>query len=136
MMRIIKIYQIAFLVVLSFQIVSCSIGNEDPTKRITVIELTNDNCKLYLKHIVWGVTGDNSITYISQNEDITDTIQEPYFRVIDFFYKLDDNCILYVYKSDSLHRSKLLNIEMKLIDDGEINYSNYKKEGYDNVLYH
>jgi hypothetical protein len=135
-MNIMKIHQVPFLLVLILNTVSCSVGNEDPTKKITVIELKNDHCNVYLKHIVWGITGDNSITYVSQNKDLNDTISEPYFRALDFFYRLDSGCVLNICKSDSLHRSNFSKVEMLINDDGFIDYSNYKKEGFDNILYH
>lgn len=110
-------------------------GSEDPTRNTTVIELRNDDCTIYLKHIVWGITADNSITYIGQTMELKDTINEPYFRAIDFFYKLKDECVLHIYNSDSLHRSHLSKVNIRLLENSKVNYSNFKKEGYANILY-
>ncbi len=114
---------------------SCIFSDEDPTKVIKTIELKNERCKIYLKHVVWGMTADNSITYISRNADLADTIREPYFRVLDFFYKLDEECMLHIYESDSLHRSKFSDVKIIVHKERTIDYTNYKKEGFDNIIY-
>lgn len=114
----------------------CILNNdEDPTKTITTIELKNMNCTVYLKHVVWGITRDNSITYIGTTASLQDTVREPYFRAIDFFYAMKDDCSLHIYNSDSLYRKHLLGIQIVLDGNDDVNYSNYKKKGFDNILY-
>jgi hypothetical protein len=63
-------------------------------------------------------------TYIIRTKDLADTIKEPYFRVIDFFYKLDEQkCQHQIYKSVSLYRKANSKIDVKL---NEINRIGYK----------
>ena len=114
----------------------CGLNNdEDPTQTITTVELKNEDCTIYLKHVVWGVTGDNSITYIGSTASMKDTLKEPYFRSMDFFYALKDDCSLHIYNSDSLHRKHLSSVQIILNGNDDVNYSNYKKKAFDNILY-
>lgn len=109
------------------------INDETTTK---VIELNGKNCVIYLKHVVWGASSDNSITYISDNPKISDTINEPYYRSIDFFYKLDDEkCELIICKADTLNREKNLKIRIKTVEDNFVSFSNYTDNGFENILY-
>lgn len=109
-------------------------GCNEPNKDEKILEL---KCGIKLKVVSWGLTGDNKATYISTNNDWNDTITEPYFRAIDFFYKVDEDCKLIVCKTDSLKRKALLDPSISLVfmDDNAIDYNNFKKLGYENVLY-
>lgn len=113
------------------------ISNDSPEdyKSIKVVELKNGSCKVYLKHVVWGLTGDNSITYISKTKHLKDTVKEPYFEALDFFYKLNDKCELLIFNSDSLHRKNLNQVSIIVSETDKIDYFNYEKEGYKNILY-
>lgn len=130
-----KKLKLLFLIGFVLSCSSCIFSDEDPTKVIKTVELKNERCKIYLKRVVWGMTADNSITYISRSADLADTIREPYFRVMDFFYKMDGDCILQIYKSDSLHRSKFSDIKIIVHEERTIDFTNYKKEGFDNIAY-
>jgi hypothetical protein len=107
----------------------CTLGEKDEkVKRL--------DCGIYIKIISWGLTGDNKRTYISETPNLNDTIGEPYFRSLDFFYKVE-NCTIIIYKADSLNRAHLLSSTIKLDQrfSKEINYSNYDSLNYRNVLY-
>lgn len=110
--------------------------DDDFTKDIKIIELRSNNCTIFLKRVTWGLTGDNSITYISKNPYLQDTVREPYFRTLDFFYKLDsNNCQINVYHSDSLRIRGDKTVKINIFDGNEINYSNYRDKGYENIFY-
>ncbi|MBC9812635.1 hypothetical protein H9Y05_09145 [Crocinitomicaceae bacterium CZZ-1] len=117
------------LIIFSF-LIGCNLGD----KERVIIPLEKGDCKIFLKKVSWLT--DNSRTYISNNDDWNDTINEPYFTSLDFFYKLDTtHCKLIIYKSDSLRRSKLLRVPIVLNGTEKIDFSNYKKKGFDNILY-
>lgn len=108
--------------------------NDETT--INIIKLKGENCNFYLKHVVWGTSSDNSKTYISNNSKISDTINDPYYSAIDFFYKLDEEkCELIICKSDLLKRVNKLKVKIKTVDDNYVSFSNYDKKGFENILY-
>lgn len=86
--------------------------------------------------MVWGVTGDNSITYIGTTASLKDTVREPYFRAIDFFYAVKDDCSLHIYNSDSLRRRGFSKVKIIEHENHRVDFSNFKEEGFDNILYH
>jgi hypothetical protein len=126
-----------FQIILIFILIQCEFGNnKDSCKNVKILKLGEENCEIYLKHVVWGLTSDNSTTYIGATDNLADTINEPYLRVIDFFYKLDEEkCILQIYKSDTLKRSNLLKIKVNINEGDEIDYQNYRSKGFQNILY-
>lgn len=133
-----KILKILLILGISFNLIQCQFFDEnDRFKKTTIVKLKGNNCDIFLKHVVWGLTGDNSRTYLSTNDKLEDTINEPYLKVLDFFYKLDTNdCVLHICKSDTLKRKNLLKIKLKINEEDEIDYGNYKERGFDNILYY
>lgn len=95
------------------------------------------DCGIYLKVVSWGLTGDNKRTYVGITPDFSDTVIEPYYRCLDFFYMVED-CKLIIIKADSLNRSHLLNRKILIEERNtkKINFSNYNSLGYENVLYY
>ena len=129
-MRVFKFY-----IVLVLFFFGC---NDTPTRNETVniVKLKNDNCTVYLKKVIWGITGDNMATYVSMNDNLKDTINEPFFRALEFFYKLDENCDLLIYNADKIKDSNR-HIEVNIIQEKVkgINYSNYKKKGFRSIIW-
>ncbi len=98
--------------------------------------MKGENCKIYLKHVVWGTSSDNSKTYISNNSKISDTINDPYYNAIDFFYKFDEEkCELIICKADTLKRENKLKVKIKTVYDDYVSFLNYDKKGFENILY-
>lgn len=95
------------------------------------------DCGIKLKVVSWGLTGDNKATYISKNANLKDTINEPYFRSLDFFYRVDEECNLVVYHADELNRKNNIDTSISVIckDGKDVNYSNYENLGFENILY-
>lgn len=116
-------------ILLTVLCVSCAQGD----KYEKVVQL---DCGVYLKIVKWGITGDNACTYLSTNSNLKDTIKEPYFRSLDFFYKIE-NCHLVIYNNEKLKRANLLNSEIVLDQrlTNEVNYNNFEELGYNNIAY-
>ena len=113
--------------ILGIVISSCTLGD----KSEKVIKL---DCGIYLKVVRWS--SDNQRTYISDNSILKDTLNEPYYRALDFFYKVD-NCNLIILKADSLNRSKLKNPKINIQQEWakKVDFKNYNSHGFDNIMY-
>lgn len=123
-------YQKSLLLLFLLTVLSCSTLDDKYEK---VVKL---DCGVYLKIVKWGLTGDNSSTYISTNSNLNDTIDEPYFRSLEFFYKVE-NCHLVIYNTEKLKRANLLNSEI-ILDQRlthEVNFKNFDSLGYKNIAY-
>lgn len=126
----IKVKRKPLLILLILLLYSCN----ESYKNEKIVEL---DCGIKLKVVTWGLTGDNKATYISINANLKDTLNEPYFRSLDFFYRVDKECNLVVYNSDELKRKNDIDTSISVIckDGRDVNYSNYKKLGFENILY-
>lgn len=123
-----KRMKISLLLLIVFT--GCTLGDKD----LKIIPLKKYGCKIFLKRVSWLT--DNSRTYISNNDNWNDTVNEPYFTSLDFFCKLDTiNCKLIIYKSDSLRRNNRLRVPIVLYEKNDVDYQNYKQKGFDNILY-
>lgn len=114
-------------------LISCS-----EEKTISIIKLEKADCTIYLKKVVWGITGDNYCTYISTNKELKDTVNEPYLRSMDFFFKLNPQCKLEVFNSDSLKgKNRLLGKKVNVVinNDANIKYSEYQNLGLKSILW-
>ncbi|MBX2949207.1 MAG: hypothetical protein KF704_08005 [Crocinitomicaceae bacterium] len=122
--------KIKVLISLLIILAGCTLGD----KELKIIPLEKDGCKIFLKRVTWLT--DNARTYVSNNENWNDTINEPYFTSLNFFYKLDTlNCKLVVYQSDSLRRSKFLRVPVVFYDKKDVDYHNYTQKGFGNIAY-
>ena len=106
---------------------ACNLG--DKSEEVIKLE-----CGIYLKVVRWST--DNQKTYISDNSQLKDTLNEPYYQALDFFYKVED-CNLIILKSDSLNRSQLTNPKIKIQESWSeyVDFKNYKKLGFKNIMY-
>ena len=115
----------------------CSCDEPSDHRNLKIIKVNNSQCEIYLKKVTWGISNDNCCTYISSNPNIEDTINEPYFRTLDFFYKFTEDSKLVIYHSDSLKRliDKNECFSIMINEGKDVNYSNYEKKGFENILY-
>lgn len=126
------IRKLTYLIIL---LIVTSCGEE---KSVEIIELNKNNCNVYLKKVMWGITGDNYCTYISLNDILKDTAKEPYFRSMDFFFKLNSQCDLEVFNSDALKgKEREFGNKVKVLQNKEtkIYYTNYKDFGLQSILW-
>lgn len=117
------------LLIMIFGIIISGCNLVDKSEEVIKLE-----CGIYLKVVRWST--DNQKTYISDNSQLKDTLNEPYYQALDFFYKVED-CNLIILKSDSLNRSQLTNPKIKIQEcwTEDVDFKNYKKLGFKNIMY-
>jgi len=123
----IKPVRIILILILGIAISSCTLGD----KSVKIIKL---DCDIYLKVVRWPT--DTQRTYISDNSILKDTLNEPYYKALDFFYKID-NCSLIILKADTLNRSQLKNPKINIRHEWakKVDFKNYDSLGFDNIIY-
>lgn len=118
---------ILLILIIGIALSGCEFGK----KNEKVIQL---DCGIYLKVVRWPT--ENLRTYISVNSNLKDTVNEPYFTALDFFYKVE-NCRLIILKADTLNRSQLKNPNITIQQKWTtpVNFKNFNRLGFENILY-
>lgn len=121
-----------------FTLFGCDFDTPTKNETVKIIELKQKDCStVYIKKVIWGMTNDNYCTYISKNKSLKDTVNEPYFRSMSFFYKLDEKCDLKVYNADELKGINRSDSSVHIIElqSKDVNFSNYKQLGLKSILW-
>lgn len=118
---------ILLILIIGIALSGCEFGK----KNEKVIQL---DCGIYLKVVRWPT--ENLRTYISVNSNLKDTVNEPYFTALDFFYKVE-SCRLIILKADTLNRSQLKNPNITIQQKWTtpVNFKNFNRLGFENILY-
>lgn len=108
----------SYLKILPFLIfLGCSDDNNVESK---IIEESANGKVIFIKVMTWGLTGDNKIIYISQNNDIKDTLDDLKYNVDYFFYKFNNDTL----NTYSLSKNKSKVSSLKQIEHVEHVLSN------------